>query len=172
MAADIAAFDIVEPPDAHIPFWGDDAIRGGADGDFMQGGLGDDTVEGLEGDDVIHGNSGIDVIRGGAGADTVFGGRENDSVYGDGGGDRLSGDRGADNLFGGAGADRFVFGAAYGQDWVCDFDFAQGDRILLAAGTRYTVTSHQGQILIDLGGGDVIGLAGVGVFDDAYVVYG
>jgi Ca2+-binding RTX toxin-like protein len=168
-----------------------DSVDGGVGNDTVNGNLGSDTVNGGEGDDVVYGgqgadqvdggngsdshvngNIGADTVHGGLGSDTVYGGRDNDSVYGDGGDDRISGDLGDDNLFGGAGSDRFVFGRGYGHDWVGDFDFAEGDRILLAPGTAYTVTSFGGQVLLDLGGGDVIGLVGVSSFDPSYILFG
>ena len=116
---------------------------------------------------------GADTVHGGDGADNVYGGQGDDSVYGDAGNDTLSGDLGNDNLFGGSGADRFAFNASNGgHDWVVDFNYAEGDRILLAPGTTYTVINVGGQVVLDFGGGNEIGLAGISSFDPNYVVFG
>jgi Ca2+-binding RTX toxin-like protein len=149
---------------------GGDTVQGGAGADVVFGGQSSDYVDAGAGDDShVNGNLGADTVHGGDGNDSVYGGQGSDSVYGDGGDDRLSGDLGNDNLFGGAGADRFAFGRGGGRDWVIDFDFAEDDRIVLAPGQTYTVSTFDGQVLIDLGDGDAIGLAGVGTFDPAYV---
>jgi serralysin len=141
---------------------GVDDVRGGDGSDTVRGGQGNDVVYGNDGDDGhVNGNIGEDIVRGGAGNDSVYGGQGNDSVYGDEGSDQLSGDLGNDLLFGGAGADRFLFRTGGGQDWVGDFSAADGDRIVLAPGQAYTVVNHGGQVVIQLGGGDQIGLAGV-----------
>jgi Ca2+-binding RTX toxin-like protein len=152
---------------------GGDTVRGGAGADVVFGGQGSDLVDGGEGDDShVNGNLGADSVYGGAGDDKVYGGQGDDSVYGGAGDDRLSGDLGNDNLFGGAGADGFAFGRGSGLDWVADFNFAEGDRILLAPGQTYTVVTFDGQVMLDLGGGDVIGLAGVSSFNPAFVSFG
>jgi Ca2+-binding RTX toxin-like protein len=140
---------------------GADSIDGGDGNDSLKGHDGDDTIAAGAGDDSAQGNMGGDMIHGGDGNDSLYGGKGGDTLYGDAGADRLSGDQGADILFGGAGADRFVFAKGGGADWIADFNFAEGDRIQLATGTTYTVTAYQGQVLLDLGGGDTIGLVGV-----------
>ncbi len=38
---------------------------------------------------------------------------------------------------------------------------AQGDRIQLAAGTAYSYGVDKGQVIVNLGGGDIIGLTGI-----------
>ncbi|HTK35423.1 MAG TPA: Ig-like domain-containing protein [Caulobacteraceae bacterium] len=152
---------------------GADTVDGGDGNDTVYGGQGDDSVDGGAGDDGhVNGNLGSDTVHGGDGDDTVYGGQGDDSVYGDAGDDRLSGDLGADILFGGAGADKFAFKQGGGQDWVADFNTAEGDRIMLAPGTAYTVLTFQGQVILDLGGGSTIGLVGVGTFSPDYVVFG
>ena len=162
---------------------GNDRVFAGAGADTVDGGDGSDTLLGQDGNDLItggvgddsaQGNVGADTIHGGDGADSLYGGKGGDTLYGDAGADRLSGDLGNDILFGGAGADRFAFAKGGGQDWVGDFNFAEGDRILLPTGTTYTATSFQGQVLLDLGGGDTIGLAGVSLagFTADWVVFG
>ncbi len=100
-------------------------------------------------------------MYGGDGNDTVYGGQGNDTVYGGAGDDLISGDLGNDILYGGPGADRFAFRPGGGVDWIADFNSAEGDRIVLPAGTAYTVTTYQGQAVVDLGHGDQIGLVGV-----------
>ncbi|HTK34427.1 MAG TPA: CHRD domain-containing protein [Caulobacteraceae bacterium] len=140
---------------------GNDTIDGGDGNDSVLGMDGNDSAPGGAGDDSLSGNAGNDTLRGGDGADSIYGGKGNDSLFGDAGADKLSGDLGNDILTGGAGADRFAFAKGGGQDWVADFNFAEGDRILLPTGTIFTATSYLGQVLLDLGGGDTIGLAGV-----------
>lgn len=156
---------------------GNDTVRGG-DGDdpHVNGNLGDDVVWGEAGADTVFGGQGNDFVRGAGfssyndGDDLVSGDLGNDSLYGDsgadtllggGGDDLLSGDAGADILFGGAGADRFVLAKGGGRDWIGDFNATEGDRIVLAPDTTYVASSSSGQVLIELGTGDVIGLAGV-----------
>ena len=157
---------------AVLPNPGGDNYLGSSAADTFIGGMGIDTIDGQGGNDVLNGNIGADIVRGGSGDDTVFGGKGDDSVYGDLGDDRISGDRGNDNLFGGSGADKFVFGVGYGADWVGDFSFDQGDRILLAPGTTFTLITFQGQVQLNLGNGDIIGLIGVGTFNEDYITYG
>ncbi len=141
---------------------GDDSVSGGDGNDIVRGGKGNDTVYGDAGDDPhVNGNMGDDIVHGGDGNDTVYGGQGNDTVYGDAGDDLLSGDLGADVLYGGPGADRFAIAKGGGFDWVGDFNAADGDHIQLRAGTTYTVVNYQGQVVIDLGGGDELGLTGV-----------
>lgn len=158
--------------DFGIPFLGNDSLMGSAEADIVLGGQGSDTLDGMNGADTVNGNSGADIVHGGNGDDTIFGGRDADTVYGDLGDDRVSGDRGNDFLYGGVGADRFVFGVGYGQDWIGDFSYEQGDKIMLAPGTQYKILTLAGQVLIDLGNGDIIGLIGQGNFNDDYITYG
>jgi serralysin len=141
---------------------GRDTVNGGDGRDWVRGGRDDDQVFGGAGDDPhVNGNLGADTVHGDAGADTVFGGQGADQLFGDDGGDWLSGDMGSDVMTGGVGADRFLFRQGSGTDWVADFSSAQGDRIQLAPGTAFTLASFQGQVVIDLGAGDQLGLAGV-----------
>ena len=60
-----------------------------------------------------------------------------------------------------------------GFDWAADFNPGEGDHILLAVGTAYTVASVDGQAVIDLGNGDALGLAGVAAasFDPGWIVF-
>jgi hypothetical protein len=152
---------------------GSDTVTGGDGQDVVFGGKDSDRVDGGAGDDLhVNGNIGVDTVHGGDGADTAYGGKDNDSVYGDAGDDHVSGDLGDDNLFGGAGADHFGFAPGFGHDWVIDFNFAEGDRILLPTGTAYTTATFEGQTLIILDGGqDVIGLAGVSGFSADWIAF-
>jgi Ca2+-binding RTX toxin-like protein len=153
---------------------GADLLDGGAGADTLYGQGDADTVRGGEGGDSIQGNAGADSLSGGDGNDQIFAGKDNDSVYGDAGADTLSGDTGDDNLFGGAGADRFVFRAGTGRDWAIDFNFAEGDRVMLSPGTTYTTGAFQNQVVLTLSSGDVIGLVGITPtsFTADYVVFG
>ena len=153
---------------------GNDVVNGDDGADTVRGGQGDDTVYGGAGDDPhVNGNQGNDLVFGGDGNDTVFGGQGADTVHGDAGNDWVSGDLGNDILYGGAGADRFLFRLGSGNDWVADFNFAEGDRIQLPTGTTYTLNSYQGQALITLSSGENLGLVGVSPssFTSAWVVF-
>ena len=153
---------------------GADSVYGGAGADWVRGGQVNDTVFGDEGDDPhVNGNLGDDSVVGGAGADTLFGGQGSDTLSGGDGNDALSGDLGADLLMGGAGADYYRIAAGGGLDWAT-FVAADGDRILLAPGTAYTVTAIANQVVIDIGGGAQLGLAGVtaGTFSADWIVFG
>jgi Ca2+-binding RTX toxin-like protein len=154
---------------------GFDLVRGGEGNDTVRGGRDNDTLFGDAGDDAhVNGNIGDDVVNGGLGHDTVYGGQGADTLHGDEGNDLLSGDLGNDALAGGAGADRFTIRAGGGTDWVVDFSFAQGDRILLAPGTAYTAVAVSGQVGIQLAGGEVLALSGVaaGSFSTDWLVFG
>ena len=141
---------------------GQDSVYGGDGADTVRGGQGNDTVSGGPGDDPhVNGNLGDDLVYGGAGNDTVFGGQGNDTLYGEAGNDVLSGDLGNDILVGGPGQDVFRFRPGSGVDWVRDFNGAEGDRIELPPGVAYTLTTENGQLVFDLGGGDRLGLVGV-----------
>ncbi|HTI66738.1 MAG TPA: hypothetical protein VL460_04225 [Caulobacteraceae bacterium] len=152
---------------------GDDIVTGGEGNDVVYGGQGADTVDGGDGDDsYVNGNIGNDIVHGGAGNDSVYGGQNDDVIYGDAGDDRLSGDLGNDVMYGGAGADRFTIAVGGGSDWVGDFNGAEGDRILLAPGTSYTLSTYQNQVVITLAGGTTLGLAGVAAIDSSWIVFG
>jgi serralysin len=158
---------------------GDDLIRGGADFDDVHGNEGDDTVYGGLGDDwvvggkdndlqfgddghdVVYGNLGDDTLNGGEGNDWVRGGQQNDIVRGDAGDDWLAGDKGDDTITGGAGADIFHTHGEAGLDRVTDFNFAEGDRVNLLAGTTYAVAQVGADVVISMGGGGQMVLAGV-----------
>ncbi|NJM08409.1 calcium-binding protein [Candidatus Gracilibacteria bacterium] len=95
-------------------------------------------------DEPIRGTSRNETLRGTPGNDLLLGLGGNDRLLGLEGDDTLDGGAGRDRLVGGAGADRFVYSgrnqrAAFSQsqlilrsrDRIVDFNFDQGDRILL-----------------------------------------
>ena len=123
--------------------FGADNIAGNAGNDFIEGGSGNDTLFGNEGadqilgnsgDDHIQGNQGNDVLKGGTGNDVLEGNDDNDWLVGDAGEDILSGGFGIDYLHGSDGSDAFFFSAPnQGQDFILDFDPAEGDKIQISA---------------------------------------
>ncbi|HKR89728.1 MAG TPA: calcium-binding protein [Phenylobacterium sp.] len=141
---------------------GDDRIDGGAGGDdWLLGGQGNDQITAHAGANILNGNLGNDTVAGGAGDDTLRGGQGADVLTGGAGNNHLFGDLGNDALTGGAGADTFHFAAGGGQDRVSDFNLAQGDRIQIDGGARYTVAQVGADTVVDLGNGDTITLVGV-----------
>jgi len=140
---------------------GADSVDGGDGNDTLFGQAGTDSLFGGLGNDSIQANAGADSVSAGDGNDLVFGGRDGDTLFGDAGNDTLSGDAGADILWGGAGADRLALRPGFGADWVGDFNFAEGDRIMLPTGATFTQGVHENQVLVILSTGDVIGLVGV-----------
>jgi len=167
---------------------GDDVIYGGRDtgdtgtNDVIDAGSGDDMVFAGVGHDSVTGGTGDDLIFSGGGNDTVLGGSGNDDIFSGGGDDSVSAGEGDDTLWGGggddiftggAGADTFVFAAGQGDDSITDFDSA-GDILRLSntntdftslADVEAAATEQNGGILIDLGGGDSLFLAGLGLND-------
>jgi len=121
---------------------GTDTVLGGRGDDIVYGGQDGDEVNGNLGADLVNGNRGNDTVHGGQDNDTVHGGQDEDLLFGDLGDDVLRGDLGNDTLAGGAGADTFAFGAGSGHDTISDFNFGEGDRIGLAAGASWTVSSN------------------------------
>jgi beta-glucanase (GH16 family) len=140
---------------------GRDTVGGGAGSDWVLGGKDDDQLAGDDGDDMLNGNLGNDTADGGAGADVVRGGQGDDSLFGGVGDDWISGDRGSDTLSGGPGADAFhIFGGS-GADVAVDFDPAQGDHVLVEAGTVYALTQAADGALVILSTGDSLLLKGL-----------
>ena len=141
---------------------GADTETGGLGDDWVVGGKDNDVLYGNEGSDIVYGNIGDDLCIGGDGNDTVRGGQGNDSIQGDAGADFMAGDRGDDTVAGGAGADQFHSFAGAGLDRVLDFNFAEGDRVLLEAGTAWSVAQEGADTVVTLGGGaDRLVLVGV-----------
>lgn len=169
--------------------FGADTLGGGQGADTLQGGAGNDVIYGGRGDvgasginDVISGQDGHDTIFASGGDDSVSGGADNDLIYGGVGDDILSGDGGHDQIFGGTGndtitggtgEDRFNFAPGSGIDVITDFDATEDTLVLSAYSERIgsigqlvlasSVTTVDGTLglLIDLGEGDQLFLAGV-----------
>ncbi|MBW8814079.1 MAG: hypothetical protein JF588_11695 [Caulobacterales bacterium] len=140
---------------------GNDTASGGPGDDWVVGGKDNDLLFGDGGGDLVYGNIGADTCVGGEGADIVRGGQDNDLVFGGAGDDFVSGDKGDDTMVGGAGADIFhTFGDA-GLDRVTDFSAADGDRVMLDPGTRYTLDQVGSDIVINMVGGGQMILLGV-----------
>lgn len=140
---------------------GSDTASGGLGEDWVVGGKDNDSLSGGEAYDLVYGNLGNDTCDGGAGNDIVRGGQQDDRLFGGDGDDYMSGDKDNDTLTGGAGADIFhSFGDA-GLDRVTDFNRAEGDRVLLDAGTTYSVADSGGDVVISMTGGAQMILVGV-----------
>jgi len=151
---------------------GNDTVSGGAGGDWVLGGQGDDLVHGgyvdnyedanLRDDaDILNGNLGNDTCDGGAGADTVRGGQGDDSLVGGKGDDELYGDRGNDTLSGGEGADRFHITGEAGVDRVTDFNFGEGDRVVVHGSAQYAAAQVGADTVITFANGAQMILQGV-----------
>jgi Ca2+-binding RTX toxin-like protein len=138
---------------------GNDVLNGAAFNDLLEGFAGTDSLSGGAGLDIMNGNAGADTLSGGDGADVIRGGKDDDVLSGGAGNDFVSGDRGSDTVTGGAGADIFhTFGGA-GMDRVTDFSRADGDRVFVTG--SYTVSQVGADVVIDLGSGTQMVLAGV-----------
>ncbi|WP_430422126.1 M57 family metalloprotease [Phenylobacterium sp.] len=154
---------------------GNDTAFGGGGDDWVVGGKDNDVLYGNEGTDLVYGNLGDDVLIGGEGADTLRGGQGADSLMGDAGADYVSGDRGNDTMAGGAGADLFHSFTGADIDRITDFNFAEGDRVLLDVGTTYTVAQVGADTVLTLGGAsDQVILVGVqmSALGDGWVIIG
>ncbi|WP_374469778.1 Ig-like domain-containing protein [Phenylobacterium sp.] len=140
---------------------GNDTVGSASGDDRLFGDDGDDRVFGGTGDDFLHGNEGADTISGDEGGDILQGGKGDDVLSGGEGDDLLLGDLGNDTLTGGAGADVFVALVRGGRDIVADFNAAEGDRVQLSSGQRYTAHQAGADTVIDLDGGGELVLANV-----------
>lgn len=150
-----------------------DDINGGPGNDLIFASAGDDMVAGGAGDDIVFGGGGDDTITGGEGSDTIFNGAGDDIVDGGAGADTLQGNAGNDTLTGGDGADVFSFKASDGNDFISDFDVGTDILNLSRVQSNFadvgevseasveTNVAGQAGVLIDLGGGDSVFLAGV-----------
>ncbi|WP_369408046.1 VCBS domain-containing protein [Kordiimonas gwangyangensis] len=149
---------------------GQDIAAGSGGGDLIGGSSGIDTLKGLGGNDTLFGNDDNDSLLGGNGDDVLYGGSGDDTVDGGSGDDSLWAGVGDDILTGGGGSDTFVFGATVGNDTITDFDvtvdalefygrFDSSDELVAAA----TATSQNGTdgVLIDLGSGESVFIAGI-----------
>lgn len=140
---------------------GNDLVYGGDTEDWVVGGQGEDRLYGDEGHDVVLGNLGADTIEGGVGNDVVRGGQGDDSLVGGHGWDYLAGDRGADTIMGGAGMDIFHTFAGAGLDRVLDFNYWEGDRVNVLAGSGYSTYQAAVDTVVDMGNGDRLVLVNV-----------
>ncbi|ESQ90084.1 hypothetical protein ABAC460_09965 [Asticcacaulis sp. AC460] len=159
---------------------GNNVLDGGGGNDTLSGGLGNDTyyVQ-TAGDKVVElGGEGTDVIfssvtysLSGRYAETLTltgsahinatGNSLANALNGNDGNNILNGKGGADVLSGGLGADIFLFETGSGADTIGDFSAVQGDTIDVHAYTGGTanaglVTQNGGDVVITLGGGNVI----------------
>lgn len=140
---------------------GDDTAHGNAGDDWVVGGKGNDQLSGDGGNDIVWGNLNNDSLEGGDGNDQLRGGQGDDVLDGGAGDDFLSGDRGNDTITGGGGSDIFHGSQDAGIDRVMDFNFGQGDRVLLDPGTTYTLKQIGADAVLDMGGGNQMILVGV-----------
>jgi serralysin len=129
---------------------GNDTAHGNAGDDWVVGGKDNDSLFGDDGGDLVYGNLGDDTCDAGAGADIVRGGQGNDTLAGGDGADFVSGDRGNDTMTGGAGADLFHSSADAGIDRILDFNYAEGDRLVLDAGTPHAVTQLGADVVVTM----------------------
>ena len=160
---------------------GDDTVGGGLGDDKLGGGGGADTLDGGSGGDILFGGSGNDELSGGTGDDVIYNGSGADSVNGGTGSDTIWAGAGDDILTGGTGADTFIFGATSGNDRITDFDTSEDTLDLQYSGAGFaslagveaasseTTIDGDAGVLIDLGGGQSVFLAGLGLGDLASV---
>ncbi|MEI7572165.1 MAG: M10 family metallopeptidase C-terminal domain-containing protein [Phenylobacterium sp.] len=158
---------------------GDDSVSGGTGFDDINGNMGNDTLHGNDGEDwvvggkdndlifgdaafdIVYGNMGNDTVDGGAGNDWVRGGQGDDSVMGGAGDDWIWGDKGNDTISGGTGADIFHSQVGAAIDRITDFNYAEGDRLVLDGGPSRTITQVGADVVVDMGNGDQVILVGV-----------
>lgn len=138
-------------------------LTSGTEGaDVLTAGVRDARLWGGGGNDTLTGGRGEDVLLGGDGNDILFGARDDDWLLGGAGNDILNGGTGHDVLTGGGGADRFDLFRGTGRDVITDFNHADGDRIGLAAGTAWRVTTgSDGFAAVSTGLEDWLSLNGV-----------
>ena len=103
-----------------------------------------------------HGNALGNAVTGNAAANWLMGGMGNDT---------LDGGEGNDVLFGGAGADLFLVGPGGGADRIGDFvsgvDHIRFGSLADFAAMLAAATDRPGGVVIDLGQGDSLTLAGI-----------
>lgn len=114
--------------------------------------------------------SGADKLVGSKSDDILDAGAGDDRISGFGGDDRIYSGLGTDMLTGGVGADTFLFRSGDGKDMVTDFD-AQGGagrQDFIATSMIFEdleIRKAGDDVLIDLGGGDVLRLVDVKLRD-------
>ncbi|HYD49268.1 MAG TPA: hypothetical protein VEB21_13010, partial [Terriglobales bacterium] len=152
----------------------DDVLFGGAGSDIVIGGSGKDHLSGdsasvdaanLSGDDYLDGGAGDDEILGGKGNDILVGGAGIDTLVGGEGDDVYWGGAGDDVIVLGPGKDTFIYERGDGTDVVVNDPSGTGaaylDSIALGSGiSRADVKFRLGSLMIDLGDGDEIHIAG------------
>lgn len=140
---------------------GSDTLIGYGGDDWVVGGKNEDLLYGSDGNDIVHGSMGADTCYGDWGDDIVRGGQDNDMLYGGDGDDLLFGDRGADTIYGGTGGDAFVLFDGAGLDRVMDFNFSDGDVVVIEGSRSYTVAQQGADTVISLGANAQMVLVGV-----------
>ncbi|WP_310622320.1 calcium-binding protein [Flexibacterium corallicola] len=137
---------------------------------------------GRDGDDILHGDNGSDHISGGKGADKIWGyggddtldgNRGSDRVDGGGGDDIVTGGKGDDTLIGGGGQDTFIFSRDDDKDVIKDFNTSDDTILLEGFGSNKNsfneimnhASNEDGNVVIDLGSGDVLTLNGLSKSD-------
>jgi hypothetical protein len=125
---------------------GDDLIHGNGGDDWINGNQGDDLIEGGHGNDIAKGGKNMDTIKLGAGDDWANGNKGDDLINGGIGNDSLTGGKGNDVLWGGEGADQFFM--SRGSDVIKDFDFSQGDKVVISPETTVSLTGQDGTALL------------------------
>lgn len=120
---------------------GDDEIHGGFGKDFIYGYEGSDQIFGGEGDDEIYAGSGENVIFGNEGDDFIVSEGRNDFVDGGEGNDTILAYGAFSKFRGGAGNDTFVIDKAGIGSEILDFEFLEGDRILVDEGAGFFLTA-------------------------------
>jgi Ca2+-binding RTX toxin-like protein len=121
---------------------GNDRLNGNEGNDILLGGAGADTLWGEIGNDYLDGGAGVDLIQGGADDDLIIGGTEDDTLYGE------------------AGRDTYIFNRGDGRDTVID---TRADNNIFQFGAGFNpgdVTLRLGSLMLDLGNGDEIHIAG------------
>lgn len=107
----------------------------------------DDNLVGTDKDDRLVGGTGFDALTGGRGNDILMGGLNADVLSGGEGDDLISPGQGHDIMMGGKGADKFIL--AKGHDTIKDFNFIEGDRILVYGENNITYgMSTEGNLVI------------------------
>lgn len=165
-----------------------EAIYGDTGDDLVDARGGEDMVFGLEGNDTIFGGSGNDILYGDSlpfslmaepgGDDWLVGGDGNDALVGGLGNDYFWGGPGIDTYYGDTyyehgGRDVYFFDSGFGPyDGIFDFNRADGDLLVIAAGINGTNITTAAQVVaravtdginlfIDLGAGEQVILAGI-----------
>jgi Ca2+-binding RTX toxin-like protein len=109
------------------------AINGTVNNDELVGTDGADTIKGGYGNDILKGGFGDDILTGNQDNDQLFGGEGADVLWGGYGDDLICPNQGNDISYGNQGADKFIL--CKGQDVIKDFNFAEGDRLLVFGDT-------------------------------------